>query len=452
MFIDEVKIKVISWKWWNWLVSWRREKYIPKWWPRGWDWGKWWDVYIQTDENINTLSEYRHKKVLRAEDWEKWWTNQMHWENSDDLVLKVPVWTIIKNAEDEEILADLDVKGLKLLVAKWWKWWFWNSHFCSSVRQAPSFAELWDISEEKDLLLQLKLVADIGIIGLPSAWKSTFISKVTNVKPKIWDYPFTTLTPNLWVLDHKWKSLILEDVPWLIPWASLWKWLWITFLKHIERTWILLHLLDLSRLDSIFQDYLDIKNELSLFSDKLWKKEEIIVLSKSDLLDDEMKEYILSEFKKQHKDKVVFMISSATREWVDELIDYLIDNFSKEDSKEINLEEEKSIKVFDLKNKSDPKKISIEYVSDLTFRAVWDRLEQIIRMTDFENREAVLRVYDVLEKMNIIKKIEKDMEKIVKDSNITNDFFFEWTKEENITPKIIIWERTIELNKLKYNL
>ncbi len=449
MFIDEVKIKVISWKWWDWIVSWRREKYIPKWWPRWWDWWKWWDVYIQTDENINTLSEYRHKKILKAKNWEKWGTNQMHWENAEDLVLKVPVWTIVKNAENNEILADLDKKGLKLLIAKWGKWWFWNAHFCSSVRQAPAFAELWDICEEKNLLLQLKLVADIGIIWLPSAWKSTFISKVTNVKPKIWDYPFTTLTPNLGVLDYKWKSLILEDVPWLIPWASNWKWLWITFLKHIERTWILLHLLDLGKLENIFQDYLDIKNELKLFSDKLWEKEEIIILSKSDLLDTEMKDFIFSEFKKKYKNKKIFMISSATREWIDKLMDYLIDNFSKEN---INTEEKNNLKVFDLKNKSDPKKYDIKYIWNLTFEAKWERIEQIIRMTDFDNKEAVLRVYDVLEKIGIIKKIEKDLEKIIQESNITNDFFFEWNDKDNVTPKIVIWKKVIELNKLKYNL
>lgn len=452
MFIDEVNIQVISWKWWDWLVSWRREKYIPKWGPRGWDGWDGWDVYIVTDENINTLSEYRHKKILRAEDWQKWWTKQMHWENAEDLVLKVPVWTIIKDSNTGEKIADLDINFTKLLVAKWWIWWFWNSHFCTSIRQAPAFAELWDRFEERDLSLELKLVADIWIIGLPSSWKSTFISKITNVKPKIGDYPFTTLTPNLGVLDHKWKSLILEDVPWLIPWASKWKGLWIQFLKHIERTWILLHLLDLGRLDKIFQDYEDIKNELSLFSDLLWKKEEIIILSKSDLLDDEMKDFIYSEFKNRHKNKKIFMISSATREWVDELIDYLIDNYTKEKTRTDENNEDHEIKIFNLKEIKDPKKLVIKHISELTFEAKWERLEQIIRMTDFENREAVLRVYDVLEKMNVIKQIEKDLEKITKESNLTNDFFFEWNNDNNITPKIIIWEKTIDLNKLKYNL
>ena len=154
MFIDEVKIKVISWKWWNWLVSWRREKYIPKWgpwWGDAWDWGS---VYLMTDENLNTLSEYRHKKVLKAIDWEGGWTQDMHWANAPDLILKVPVGTIVKDANTWELIADLSENNLKLLVAKWGKWGFWNSHFCSSTRQAPTFAELWDVSEEKDLHLE----------------------------------------------------------------------------------------------------------------------------------------------------------------------------------------------------------------------------------------------------------------------------------------------------------
>lgn len=132
-----------------------------------------------------------------------------------------------------------------------------------------------------------------------SAWKSTLIWTVTNVKPKIWDYPFTTLTPNLWVLEHKWKTLVLEDVPGLIPWASEGKWLWIQFLRHIERTKVILHLLDMYRLDQVFKDYEDIRYELTTFSPELAIKEEIIVFSKADLLDKEMKDFIVSEFKKR---------------------------------------------------------------------------------------------------------------------------------------------------------
>ena len=453
MFIDEVKLKLISGKWWDGIVSWRREKYIPKWWPWWWDWGKWWDVYIETDSNLNTLSDYRHKKVIKADSWESWWTNQMHWSDAQDLILRVPVWTIVKDTDTWEVIADLDEENLRLLILKWWKWGFWNSHFCSSTRQAPAFAELWDEAQEKNISLELKLVADIWIIWVPSAWKSSLISVITNVKPKIWDYPFTTLVPNLWVLEHKWKNLVLEDVPWLIPWAHEWKWLWINFLKHIERTWVLLHLLDLYKMDQIFQDYEDIRKELEYFSPELAKKEEIIWLSKADLLDSEMKKFILWEFKKRYPNKKVFIISSATWEWVEELKDYFIDNFAKQ-SKETDLKEKniKIISLFDDDSDKDARNTVLKYLWNYEFEATWNRIEQIVRMTDFSNPEAVSRVIDVLEKIWIMKKIESKLNKISEEEKLDNSSFFEWNDSELISPKLFIAWREISLDKLRYNL
>lgn len=453
MFIDEVKLKLISGKWWDGIVSWRREKYIPKWWPWWWDWGKWWDVYIETDSNLNTLSDYRHKKVIKADSWESWWTNQMHWSDAQDLILRVPVWTIVKDADTWEMIADLDEENLRLLILKWWKWGFWNSHFCSSTRQAPAFAELWDEAQERNISLELKLVADIWIIWVPSAWKSSLISVITNVKPKIWDYPFTTLVPNLWVLEHKWKNLVLEDVPWLIPWAHEWKWLWINFLKHIERTWVLLHLLDLYKMDQIFQDYEDIRKELEYFSPELAKKEEIIWLSKADLLDSEMKKFILWEFKKRYPNKKVFIISSATWEWVEELKDYFIDNFAKQ-SEETDLKEKniKIISLFDDDSDKDARNTVLKYLWNYEFEATWNRIEQIVRMTDFSNPEAVSRVIDVLEKIWIMKKIESKLNKISEEEKLDNSSFFEWNDSELISPKLFIAWREISLDKLRYNL
>lgn len=455
MFIDEVKIKVISWKWWDGLISWRREKYIPKWWPRGGDAWDGWSVFLLTDENLNTLSDYRHKKVLSAEKWEWGWRQLCHWANAPDLILKVPVWTIVKDANTWELIADLSENNVKLLVAKWWKWGFWNAHFCSSTRQAPAFAELWDVSEERDLHLELKLVADIWIIWVPSAWKSTLIWNITNVKPKIGDYPFTTLTPNLWVLDHKWKSLVLEDVPGLIPRASEWKWLWIEFLKHIERTGVLLHLLDMYRMDQVFEDYIAIRKELELFSPDLANKEEIVVFSKADLLDDEMKDFMVEEFKKKHW-KQVFVISAATWEWIAELIDYLIDNYSKEVEIIDKDNEPKEIKIYDLKSNINPKAVSVEYIWDFKFKASGERLEQIVRMTDFENKEAVLRVYDVLDKLWVMRIVEQELKAELEKTGNDNSFFFEteeWEEETlPINPKVVVAWREIPLDKLKYNL
>jgi len=451
MFIDEVKIKVISGRGWDGLVSWRREKYIPKGGPWGGDGWNGWSVYLVTTNNLNTLSEYRHKKVLRAVSGEKGGTNTCHWANAPDLLLQVPVGTLVKDSETGELLADLSDNNMKLLVAKWGKWGFWNAHFCSSVRQAPAFAELGDVVEERDLHLELKLVADIGIIWIPSAGKSTLIGKITNVKPKIGDYPFTTLTPNLWVLDHKGKSLVLEDVPGLIPWAHEWKGLGIEFLKHIERTGVLLHLLDMYRMDQVFADYENIRKELELFSDLLGTKEEIIVFSKADLLDQEMKEFILSEFAAKFPNKKMFCISSATGEGVDEIKDYLIDNYSTQidDGAEEQVSE---LKVYDLKKSIDPKSVEVSYLWDLKFEAKWIRLEEIVRMSDFTNLEAVMRVYNVLEKMWVMKRLEAELKKILETEEISNEFFFEWSEDKDIQPKVYIAGKWVPLDRLKYNL
>lgn len=452
MFIDEVEIKLIAWSWWDWIVSWRREKYIPKWWPRWWNWGDWGNIFLETDSNLNTLSSFRHKKMFKAKSWERWWTQNMNWEAWEDLILKIPVWTIVKDKKTGKIIADLDKNNQKLLIAKWWKWWYWNSHFVSSTRQAPRFAELWDIWEEKNLNLELKLVADIWIIWIPSAWKSSLINVLTDVKAKVWEYPFTTLVPNLWVMEHKWKSLVLEDVPWLIPWASKWKWLWINFLKHIERTWILLHLVDLYRLDKAFKDYEDIRKELKYFSPSLAKKQEIIILSKADLLDNDMINMIKKEFEEKYPKKKIFIVSSANSFWIENLKDYLINNVKTKKIIDNDIDKKDEIKIYDLKDNSDANNYKLKYLWELKFEISWERIEQIVRMTDFYNPEAVARVYDVLEKIWAIKKIESQLKKIFDKEKIDDNFYYEWWSDEDNSPKVLIGNKILKLDKLKYNL
>ncbi|MCT4617238.1 MAG: GTPase ObgE [Candidatus Gracilibacteria bacterium] len=465
MFIDEAKIKLSAGKGGDGIVSWRREKYIPKGGPWGGDGGKGGDVIIVTNDNLNTLSEYRHRKELKARNGEHGMPNNMHGANGEDLVLEVPVGTIIKNAQTGEVVADLDEKNTKLILLKGGRGGYGNAHFVSSVRQAPRFAELGDISEEGEFIFELKLVADIGIIGIPSAGKSTLISILTNVKPKIGDYPFTTLTPNLGVLEHKGKSLVLEDVPGLIPGASEGKGLGIEFLKHIERTGVIVHLLDAYRLDKVFEDYSDIRKELEYFSSSLAEKREVIVLSKADLLDKEMLEFIKSEFKNKFNKNIDFIISSVSDIGLDSFKDYLIDNFASDINilEEENLDEEgreleqEKIKIFDLREEDEenPRKYNIEYLGRLSFKITGKRIEQIVRMTDFDNFEAVMRVYDVLDKIGAMKKIEKELDKVMEEEDIDNSFYFENDKEEEaeeIAPKVEIAGKILNLDKLKYNL
>ena len=482
MFIDEINLELIAWKWWGWLVSFRREKYIAKWGPDGWDGWRWWNIILRATNNLNTLSEYRHKKVLKAKNWVWWGTCDRHWANWEDLILKVPIWTLVKDLDTWELIHDLKYNNEELIIAKGWRWGYWNAHFVSSTRQIPRFAELGDIWEEKHIKLELKLVADIWLLWMPSAWKSTLISVLTNARPKVAEYHFTTLTPNLWILDHKWRSIVIEDVPWLIPWASEWKWLWIKFLKHIERTWILIHLLDISRWDDIFEEYLWLRKELHNFSKDLSDKKEIIFLSKIDEADSEIISYYKEELEKRFN-REVYPISSFTHEWLDKIKDLLInitpireipDNeekfiFNEEleednswlaldekwniikdfisddviiDNKKIEFNLEKSIKQaerdtreleqlerewlkmsnkkvkkYDLIKQNSHNNYKILTIDSWKLEIKWDRIEQIVRMTDAKNHEAIMRIYDILSK----RWIDKEVNKIFNKRNIDLD-------------------------------
>lgn len=446
MFIDEVKVKFIAWKWWDWVVSWRREKCIPNGWPRWWNGWKWWDVILRANPNENTLWEFRHKKVIKAAIWIAGWTQELAWAGWEDLVINVPVGTLIKDTE-WKLIYDLNNPWESYVLCKWWRWWYGNAHFPTSTRQAPAFAELGDIWETKEVILELKLVADIWIIGLPNAGKSTLIKSITNVKPKIADYPFTTIIPNLGVLEHKGKSLVLEDVPGLIEWASKWKWLGHNFLKHIERTTVLLHLIDLNWLDEIITNYKTIRNELENYNKKLAKKEEIIVLSKADLFDKEMIDFILKELKKEIKTKnPIFVISAPAFIWTEELKDYLINKYAIE--KEIIEEEEdkKGTKIYDLKDNKFANSYEIKDLWDMKFEVTWERVEQIARMTNMSNYEAEMRLYDVLDKMWVLKKIENILNKKYSHEREAN--FFVWTEDTEIIPKLYISWKCLPLDKI----
>lgn len=450
MFIDEVKVKFKAWKWWDWIVSWRREKYIPKWWPYGWNGGKWWDIILRANPNENTLWEFRHKKLIKATSWENGGQRDLAWAAAPDVIINVPVWTLIKD-EEWILIYDLNKPWESFVICKWWRWWYGNAHFASSTRQAPAFAELWDIWEEKTVNLELKLVADIWIIWLPNAWKSTFIKSVTNVKPKIASYPFTTIIPNLWVLEYKWKSLILEDVPGLIEWASEGKWLGHSFLKHIERTRVLVHLLDLNWLDNIVDNYKIIRKELEKFNKELIKKEEVIVLTKADLFDDEMIDFIKKDVKTKLKSKnPIFIISAPSMKGIPELRDYLIEKFAQE--KEIILDEsvDEKVKIYDLKEEKDINSYKIIDLWNMNFEVKWERIEQIARMTNMANFEAVMRVYDIMNKQWIMKKIQSILNKKYKEELSLG--YFEWVEWDiDIKPNVMIAGRSFPLDKILFD-
>jgi GTP-binding protein len=322
-FIDEVLIKVFAGDGGNGIASFRREKFEPMGGPSGGDGGRGGSVFFQADENLNTLIDFRFKKEHRAQRGENGRSSDQYGAAGEDLVLKVPVGTVIKDSFSENIFGDLTQHGQKILVAKGGKGGLGNIHFKSSINRAPRQFTHGEPGEEFELFLELKLIADIGLVGLPNAGKSSFIRKVSAATPKVADYPFTTLQPNLGVVKFDIdKSFVLADVPGLIEGASDGVGLGDKFLKHLTRTRLLLHLIDglsnISGSDPI-DDAQTIIGELKKYEETLFNKPRWIVLNKIDL------NYDADALKKQIKDKIgwndkIFVISSLTGQGCKELI------------------------------------------------------------------------------------------------------------------------------------
>jgi len=322
-FIDEVLIKVFAGDGGNGIASFRREKFEPMGGPSGGDGGRGGSVYFQADENLNTLIDFRFKKEHRAQRGENGRSSDQYGAAGEDLVLKVPVGTVIKDSFSENIFGDLTQHSQKILVAKGGKGGLGNIHFKSSINRAPRQFTHGEPGEEFELFLELKLIADIGLVGLPNAGKSSFIRKVSAATPKVADYPFTTLQPNLGVVKFDIdKSFVIADVPGLIEGASDGVGLGDKFLKHLTRTRLLLHLIDglsnISGSDPI-DDAQTIIGELKKYEETLFNKPRWIVLNKIDL------NYDADALKKQIKDKIgwddkIFVISSLTGQGCKELI------------------------------------------------------------------------------------------------------------------------------------
>lgn len=404
MFIDAVNIRFRAGNGGNGIVSWRHEARIAKWGPFGGNGWRGGDLIAIADPNINTLSNFRYIKEVAADDGERWGTKSMNGRNAEDRIVKLPVGTLICDLE-WNLLHDLDTVGQRVRLCIGWRGGYGNAHFASATRRSPSFAEDGDTGTALEAHLELKLVADIGIIGVPSAGKSTLISCITQVRPKIADYPFTTLIPNLWVMEYKERTLVLEDVPWLIEWAHTGVGLWIEFLKHIERTRVLCHLLDAGKYEDCIKDYDVIRKELGYFNPILLEKEEIIVLSKCDLLDDEMVADLKKQLEKKTKKKV-FAISAPIGEGIEALQNAMLSYVPLVEKVE---EPEKEAVLIDLKNKKDPNDFIVTWEWDQNYRVNGQRIEQIVRMTPLRYPEAIDRVWDVMDKRKILDEILKQV-------------------------------------------
>ncbi len=461
MFIDEVKVKMQAGKWGDGIVAWRREKYIPNGGPYGGDGGDGGSIILRSTTHETTLTNFRHRKVIKAGNGQRGKTKEMHGANAEDTILEVPVGTIVIDSESGEVLFDFVRDGQEFLVCEGGRGGFGNAHFPSSTRQAPHFAELGDQWEKKEVKLELKLVADVGLVGFPNAGKSTLIQALTNVKPKIANYAFTTITPNLGVMEWKNRSLVIEDVPGLIEWASDGKGLGFQFLKHIDRCKTLLHLLDASQgEEKVITEYQTIRKEIEKWDafqaennenndlrTSLAERKEIIIFSKADLIDADHMQEMREIFEKETGKKVALLISAGAYMQIDELKDILIketpENRISEDE---NTKENEDVKVYDLKKQTNDKNYTIEALENGDFRVTGVRIEEIARMTDTRYPDGVGRVYDALEKFGILRKIKLKLHEKIESEWFG---FFEW-EDDVAMPSILIGEKAFSLDGIMF--
>ncbi|MBI4235720.1 GTPase ObgE [Candidatus Peregrinibacteria bacterium] len=415
MFCDELKISVKAGKGGDGCVSFRREKFVPKGGPDGGDGGNGGSVTIIANQNLNTLYHLKHQKIYHAENGENGKGKKMHGKNAPDYIIEVPLGTIILDEAKKEKIIDLKTHEQSITIAKGGRGGMGNTRFKSSTHQVPRFAENGEPGEEKEITLELKIVADVGIIGLPSAGKSTLISVISNAKPKIAAYKFTTLTPNLGVVylssygGDKNQTFVVADIPGLIEGASKGKGLGHQFLKHISRTKLLVHVLDGTE-DDLKQNYKVIRQELKAFDKNLIKKTEILVINKIDLLTPEQ----LKDKQKKLKIKAI-PISGVTKEGIKELIFEIhrhLQEIKKEQSKKAPEKEDLPVL------KPHLRRASFEIVkiqkkkSKKAFHIAGHRIEQVAIMTDIANPEGLKRIYHFMEKLGIKKTIERKGAKI----------------------------------------
>lgn len=331
-FIDEAKIEVIAGDGGNGVASFCREKFRPFGGPDGGDGGKGGSIFAVADRNINTLVDFRYSKMHKARDGENGRGADCYGKGADDIKLRMPVGTLIIDNNDGELIADLTEHGQEVLIAKGGEGGWGNIHFKSSTNRAPRQKSEGKEGERRELRLELKVLADIGLLGMPNAGKSTFISAVSNARPKIADYPFTTLHPNLGVVrvSHE-KSFVIADIPGLIEGASDGAGLGIQFLRHLQRTRLLLHIVDLAPFDNVdpVKEAKAIVKELKKYDESLFEKPRWLVLNKLDMVPDEERVKRVKDFVKRFGWKgPVFEISALTRDGCSELVTEIYDYIS----------------------------------------------------------------------------------------------------------------------------
>jgi GTP-binding protein len=399
MFVDKAVVQLKAGDGGKGAVSFRHEKFIDKGGPDGGDGGDGGDIVLEASRNQNTLAAFRFQKQIKAPSGGPGSKRRKHGRSGEDRIVAVPVGTSVVDLEGK-LLADLTQDGEKIIVAKGGKGGFGNAHFVSSTRQVPRVAEKGEEGEEKEVIFELKMIADVGLVGLPNAGKSTFLASVSNAKPEIASYPFTTLTPNLGVVDVGGdSSLLIADIPGLIEGASQGKGLGDEFLRHVERTGVLLHLIDAYHED-IAGAFKTIWEELKAYRIDLTKRPHIVALTKVEGLDEEIIADRVKELKKAvPKGVEITAISSQSKQNINDLLFKMRKIVEKEHQKLKKQESKKnSLPVLSI---SDEEAWHIKK-SGKVFVVTGKKVERFAKRTDFESFHGVQRMRDIMKKMGIM--------------------------------------------------
>mgnify|MGYP000041978889 FL=1 len=404
MFTDYVKITAKAGNGGNGAISFRHEKYVAAGGPDGGDGGKGGDIYFVVDQDANTLIDFRYKKKFKAENGNNGEGARRFGKSGEDLYIKVPIGTIIKDAKTERVLADLSEKNQKALILHGGRGGKGNSNFATATRQAPRFAQDGEDGEEKELILELKLLADVGLIGFPNVGKSTLLSIVTDAKPKIADYHFTTLDPNLGVVKKEYgESFVIADIPGIIEGASEGIGLGTQFLRHIERTRLLLHVIDVSGSEgrNPVEDFYTINNELKKYSQKLSERKQIIVANKIDSMQDESLYKNLEKLAKE-KGLEIFKISAATNTGIKELIIHVsqvLKTLPKESLVEISNEE----KLYTLEDE-EPFTITMD---GKTYVVNGPAVEKLMKRVNLNDNESMYYFHKTLDELGVSQRLKE---------------------------------------------
>ena len=399
-FIDKAKIKISSGKGGNGVVAWRREKFVDKGGPAGGDGGKGGSVYLIADEGLSTLLDFTYRSIFKADNGENGFKKSMHGKSAKDLYLKVPVGTIVKDLKTDSIIADLTHNKQTVLVAKGGRGGRGNTHFCTHQNRAPQYCEPGEPGIERNLQLELKLIADVGLLGLPNAGKSTFISRMSSARPKIADYPFTTIIPNLGVVRKSTgDGYVIADIPGLIEGASEGVGLGHDFLRHVERCRFLLHIVDGTEEDPI-NNYKIINKELEKYSEKLAKLFQIVAINKIDAIEPERLEELKQEFQKLGVE--VFCISAVTGENLDSLKHELENKVNTIEKPTTDVIVEEDLEA----TNNDDGWWEVHKVNKNTYVVDGGRIIRISQVTDSRSTEQVIRFQNIMISMGIMDELK----------------------------------------------